>query len=59
MFKLRLVDEPSNQRIEIDFGSSLAEVACIRAEREVLTIVDMYGSSNVCLEPEIGTRDFR
>lgn len=31
--------------IEIDLGSSVAAVSCIRVEREVLTIVDEYDSS--------------
>lgn len=50
MFKLRFVDQPSNHRIRIDFGSSLAALASIRTWREILTIADKYGSPAALLK---------
>ena len=43
LFKLRLVAQASNQRAGINFGRSLAAVACIGTERQVLIISAEYG----------------
>lgn len=47
MCKLRLAYQTFNEQKEMDFESSLAEVACIGTERDVLSIVDNYGLSVV------------